>query len=684
MAHRPPVKMFVRAGGSSFPAPSTHSASSEPAGKAPKSSRFARQQAAKPKVKTYFDEDDDEDEVVAQESRPAATDEVDPLDAFMDANSSVVAEQNKSMGVEKAKAARLDEEEPDEIDAVLDYYDSEGNLIDDEEDEEDGADGEKRAIEALPPVDHASIVYEPFRKNFYTPHQDIASMSAQAVEEVAADMDLVIKGDDAPWPIRSFKHAGFDDNLMKAIIKQGYEAPTPVQSAALPVAMSGRDMMGLAQTGSGKTLAFVWPMVVHVSDQRPLAKGEGPIGVVLAPTRELVEQIHREMAKFLKPCRSVAIVGGAGKYEMVVALKEGREVVVATPGRFMELLSKKATNLRRTTMVVLDEADRMFEMGFEYQMRSIMEQIRPDRQTLLFSATFKRHVESLASQTLVRPVRIQVGAAGASNADVKQEFVVLHEDSDKWAWLSSNLPGLVQCGKVLIFVSQKAAAESLALSLRSLTHCGFAVCSLHGDMDQADRSAAVRLFKSEQTGHVMVATDVAARGLDVRGLSHVVHYDAARSIESHVHRTGRTGRMGVDGVVPGTAHTLLTRRDGAFASQLVSNLRVSEQPIPPCLHDLAGSSPGKGNSGKGNAGKGKGFGKGFSSSNSGGGGTWHDRGSGSFASQAPSRGASPYAPGFSAVPPSSQAAMSTAGMAPQTEPKALGSGPKKRSRWDNQ
>ena len=678
MANRPPVKMFVRAGGASFPAPSTHSASSEPAAKAPKSSRFARQQAAKPKVKNYFDEEDEEDGVVEQESRPAASDEVDPLDAFMDANSTVVAEQNKSMGVEKTKAARLDEEVPDEIDAVLDYYDSDGNLIDDEEDEGNGEDGEKRAIEALPPVDHASIVYEPFRKNFYTPHHDIASMSAQAVDELAAEMDLVIKGDEAPWPIRSFRHAGFQDSLVKAIIKQGYEAPTPVQSAALPVAMSGRDLLGLAQTGSGKTLAFVWPMVVHVSDQRPLAKGEGPIGVVLAPTRELVEQIHKEIAKFLKPYRSVAIVGGAGKYEMVVALKEGREVVVATPGRFMELLSKKATNLRRTTMVVLDEADRMFEMGFEYQMRSIMEQIRPDRQTLLFSATFKRHVESLASQTLVRPVRIQVGAAGASNADVKQEFVVLREDSDKWAWLSSTLPGLLQCGKVLIFVSQKAAAESLALSLRALASSGFAVCSLHGDMDQADRSAAVRLFKAEQTS-VMVATDVAARGLDVRGISHVVNYDAARSIESHVHRIGRTGRMGVDGVVPGTAHTLLTRRDSAFASQLMSNLRVSEQPVPPCLHDLASSSSGKGGSGKG---KGGGFGKGHGSSSSG--GNRQDRGSGSFTSQAaPTRVASPYAPGFSAATSSSQQAATT-GMAPQTEPEALGSGFKKRSRWDNQ
>jgi ATP-dependent RNA helicase DDX42 len=638
-------------------------------------------------VSSYFDEDDDEAEASTEVLRPAAfVDEVDPLDAFMDANSSLVAEQAKSMGVERAKAARLDEEQPDEIDAVLNFYDSDGNRLEEEEEEECDSDGEKRAIEALPPLDHSAIDYEPFRKAFYTPHPDVASMSAQAVGELAAELELAATGEDAPRPIRSFKHAGLEDGLLRAIVKRGYEAPTPVQAAALPVALSGRDLVGLAQTGSGKTLAFVWPMVVHVSDQRPLARGEGPIGLVLAPTRELVEQIHTEMAKFLKPRRSVAIVGGAGKYEMVLALKAGCEVVVATPGRLMELLGKKATNLRRTTLVVLDEADRMFDMGFEDQIRSILDQVRPDRQTLLFSATFKRRVEALATRALSNPVRLQVGTAGAANADVRQEFVVVRSDGEKWAWLAANLPGLLQHGKVLVFVAQKAAAETLASSLRA----SVAVSCLHGDMDQGGRSQAVKLFKAGQTT-VLVATDVAARGLDIKGVTHVVSFDASRSVEGHVHRIGRTGRLGLEGVVPGTAHTLLTQRDSAFAAELVTNLRVSEQPVPPCLSDLAAvGKGGKGGGGKGGGGKG-GFsgsgGKGYSSGGGGkeySGGSTSGRGGGEGrASQRASSDASQGALGYSAAPPPQAAPTITLGEGFDAGPAALGGGPKKRPHWDN-
>lgn len=230
-------------------------------------------------------------------------------------------------------------------------------------------------------------------------------------EELRRELSVQVTGQNPPQPIRSFVHAGFEPKLLSAIAKEGFEAPTPIQSAALPVALSGRDMIGIAKTGSGKTLAFVWPMIVHVMDQRPVARGEGPIGLVLSPTRELAEQIFREAQRMTKPLggKCVAIFGGAGKWEMVKALKEGPQIVVATPGRLIELIKSKATNLQRCTMVVLDEADRMFEMGFEYQMRSIVAQVRDDRQTMLFSATFKKRIEALANSILRNPIRITVG-----------------------------------------------------------------------------------------------------------------------------------------------------------------------------------------------------------------------------------------------------------------------------------
>ncbi|CAM9382915.1 unnamed protein product, partial [Phaeothamnion confervicola] len=192
----------------------------------------------------------------------------------------------------------------------------------------------------------------------------LAALDAVAVAELRAELGVTVEGSDVPRPIRGFVQAGFDDTMLAEIARLGLEAPTPIQAQALPVALSGRDMIGVAKTGSGKTFAFVLPMLVHVMDQRVIAAGDGPIAVVLAPTRELAGQIYAEARKFAKKydAKVCAVFGGAGKWEMQKALKEGPEVVVATPGRMIEMIKTKATNLRRCTMVVLDEADRMFDM----------------------------------------------------------------------------------------------------------------------------------------------------------------------------------------------------------------------------------------------------------------------------------------------------------------------------------
>jgi superfamily II DNA/RNA helicase len=347
---------------------------------------------------------------------------------------------------------------------------------------------------------------------------------------------------------------------------------------------------------------------MHILDQPHMQPGDGPIGLILCPTRELAGQIYSEAKHFgkLYNIRVCAIYGGAGKWEMQKALKESPEIVVATPGRLLEMLRMKATNLQRVTMVVLDEADRMFEMGFEYQMRSIVMNTRPDRQTLLFSATMKKKVEGFASEILhpTNTVRIVVGKhIGQSNPDINQQVHIVSADADKWRWLASNADDFVADGKVLIFVSGKAATEELCKSLNAhfrARQLDIGVEALHGDKDQSERSTVLKKFmNSSSTGSInnntsiLVATDIASRGLDIQNVRTVVNYDVPKNIETYVHRIGRTGRMGKAGVVPGTAHTLLVSgpSDANFAVDLVHNLRLSSLPVNPQLQRLAETCP---------------------------------------------------------------------------------------------
>eukprot|EP01041_Mallomonas_annulata_P007324 gene7324-14939_t len=316
-----------------------------------------------------------------------------------------------------------------------------------------------------------------------------------------------------------------------------------------------------------------------------MKEGQGPIGIILSPTRELAAQIFTEAKRFAKifNIRVCAIFGGSGKWEMIKALKESPEIVIGTPGRLIEMIRSKATNLRRCTMLVLDEADRMFEMGFEYQMRSIANTIRPDRQTLMFSATMKKKVEGFARDMLRNPIRVVVGSIGQANPDIKQVVEVFSDMSHKWSWLCSSLDEFIAEGKVLIFSGTKSDTEEVGAGLRR----HFAQRQL---LDQSDRASIMKKFKAGETT-VLVATDVAARGLDIKNVLVVVNYDAAKNIETHVHRIGRTGRMGIEGVTPGTAYTLLTQKDSSFAVDLFKNLQLSDQHVSPGLMKLAESDP---------------------------------------------------------------------------------------------
>uniref|UniRef100_A0A0K8UXC2 RNA helicase n=1 Tax=Bactrocera latifrons TaxID=174628 RepID=A0A0K8UXC2_BACLA len=275
----------------------------------------------------------------------------------------------------------------------------------------------------------------------------------------------------------------------------------------------------------------------------------------------------------------VCCYGGGSKWEQSKALEQGAEIVVATPGRMIDMVKMKATNLRRVTFLVLDEADRMFHMGFEPQVRSICNHVRPDRQTLLFSATFKKRIERLARDVLTDPVRIVQGDLNEANQDITQYVYVFPNPLQKWNWLLCHLVKFLSEGSVLVFVTKKADAETVANNLMVKE---YNCLLLHGDLDQADRNKVITQFKKKECD-ILVATDVAARGLDIPHIRNVINYDIARDIDTHTHRIGRTGRAGEKG----TAYTLVTDKDKEFAGHLVRNLEGADQQVPDDLMELA-------------------------------------------------------------------------------------------------
>lgn len=562
-------------------------------------------------------EDHDLDDIEYDDDRSAANDdgggpvggddEIDPLDAFMQGIHEEVKAAPPPKAKEKAEKYRDDlEDDPVEsflrakkdlgltlasdvlhagygsdeevyaaakaVDAGMLEYDSDDNpvVLD------------RKKIEPIPALDHSSIDYEPFNKDFYEEKASVSGMSEQDVIEYRNSLAIRVSGFDVPRPIKTFEECGFSSLLMSAITKQGYEKPTPIQCQAFPIVLSGRDIIGIAKTGSGKTAAFVLPMILHIMDQPELAKEEGPIGVICAPTRELAHQIYLESKKFAKShgIRVSAVYGGMSKLDQFKELKSGCEIVVATPGRLIDMLKMKAVTMLRATYLVLDEADRMFDLGFEPQIRSIVGQIRPDRQTLLFSATMPRKVEKLAREILTDPVRVTVGEVGMANEDITQVVHVISSDAEKLPWLVEKLPGMIDDGDVLVFASKKATVDEIE---SQLAQKGFKVAALHGDKDQASRNDILQKFKSG-TYHVLIATDVAARGLDIKSIKSVVNFDIAKDMDMHVHRIGRTGRAGDK---DGTAYTLITQKEARFAGELVNSLIAAGQNASAELMDLA-------------------------------------------------------------------------------------------------
>jgi ATP-dependent RNA helicase RhlE len=347
----------------------------------------------------------------------------------------------------------------------------------------------------------------------------------------------------------NFTQFNLDPRLMQGVKKAGYETATPIQEAAMPAALRGRDIIGTAQTGTGKTAAFVLPILnkLLTGGQRNV-----PRALIVAPTRELAEQIN-DVVKVLAAgtkIKSATIYGGVGANPQIQALRNGAEILIACPGRLLDLINQGYAKMGNIEILVLDEADRMFDMGFLPDVRRIVKAVPAKRQTMFFSATFPADVELLAQQVLTQPQKIAMGI-------VKPAHTVTHALYPVPPHLKSalllELLKRTDTDSVLVFTRTKYRAQKVS---QQILRAGFKVTSLHGDRSQGQRQSALKGFK-DGTHNIMVATDIAARGLDVESISHVINYDMPDTADAYIHRIGRTGRA----QRTGDAFTLITDED---------------------------------------------------------------------------------------------------------------------------
>ncbi|KAK2020008.1 P-loop containing nucleoside triphosphate hydrolase protein [Colletotrichum eremochloae] len=506
-------------------------------------------------------------------------DDVDPLDAFM----ADLSETKAKPTLPQASTSSKKVQEPEAYFSDDDYAFK----------AEDGKDpnavlamAAKRKKKDIPAVDYSKLDLHPIRKNFWVEPAELAALTEEEANELRLELDgIKVSGKNIPKPVQKWAQCGLTRRTLDVLADMGFDKPTSIQMQALPVIMSGRDVVGVAKTGSGKTLAFLLPMFRHIMDQPPLKDTDGPIGLIMTPTRELAVQIHRDCKPFLKVMglRSVCAYGGAPIREQIAELKRGAEIVVCTPGRMIDLLAAnqgRVTNLRRVTYAVLDEADRMFDMGFEPQVMKIFANIRPDRQTILFSATMPRIIDSLTKKVLKSPVEITVGGRSVVASDITQIVEIVPEDQKFYHLLGllGELYDKDEDARSLVFVERQEKADDL---LKELMTKGYPCMSIHGGKDQVDRDSTISDFKKGIVP-ILIATSVAARGLDVKQLKLVVNFDCPSHSEDYVHRCGRTGRAGNKG----TAVTYITEEQESCASAVAKALEQSGQPVPERLEEM--------------------------------------------------------------------------------------------------
>lgn len=403
-------------------------------------------------------------------------------------------------------------------------------------------------------------------------------------DEAVRDGHVVVTGKNVKSPkyapLKSFSESGLPEDVL--VCCKNFQSPSLIQSRAWPFLLDGRDFIGIAATGSGKTLAFGVPAVMHVLSNRKgkMSNGRRPLCLMLSPTRELAQQISDVLCETGKPCgvHSLCVYGGTSKQPQISSLKSGVDIVIGTPGRLKDLMEMGICCLNEVSFVVLDEADRMLDMGFEREVRSILSETRSARQMVMFSATWPLLVHQLAQEFMAaNPVKVVVGSEDlAANHDVLQIVEVLDDHSR-----DQRLVALLekyhksQSNRVLVFVLFKWEIKRVEDTLQRR---GWKFVSIHGDKSQHERTKALSLFKNGSCP-LMVATDVAARGLDIPDVEVVINFSFPLTVEDYVHRIGRTGRAGKKGV----AHTFFMQQNKGLAGELGNVLREAGQIVPESL-----------------------------------------------------------------------------------------------------
>lgn len=356
----------------------------------------------------------------------------------------------------------------------------------------------------------------------------------------------------------SFADLGLSDELLRAIGDSGYDIPTPIQKGAIPSVLMGKDLVGIAQTGTGKTAAFVLPMIDILGHGRSRARM--PRSLILEPTRELAAQVAENFEKYGKyqKLSMALLIGGVQMGDQIKALEKGVDVLIATPGRLMDLFSRGKIMLNDCNLLVIDEADRMLDMGFIPDIEEIASRLPKQRQTLLFSATMPPPIQKLAAKFLSDPKTIEVARPATANTNIEQRLIVTR--SDKKRDVLRDVLRHEEVKNAIIFCNRKTTVRDLATSLK---RSGFSVGQIHGDMEQPARIAEFDRFKNDEI-NILVASDVAARGLDVKGVSHVVNFDVPWQPDDYIHRIGRTGRAGAKGI----AISIATKEDAEAISQI--------------------------------------------------------------------------------------------------------------------
>lgn len=474
--------------------------------------------------------------------------------------------------------------------------------------ERDGVEEKPEEAEAQKQKDAAANEYDTFdmRVDRHWSEKKVEEMTERDWRIFREDFNISHKGSRIPRPMRNWEEGSLSAELLKAVYKAGYKKPSPIQMAAIPIGLQQRDVIGIAETGSGKTAAFVLPMLTYISKLPPMTEeneAEGPYAVVMAPTRELAQQIEEETVKFAHylDIRVVSVVGGQSIEEQGFKLRQGCEIVIATPGRLLDCLERRYAVLNQCNYVVLDEADRMIDMGFEPQVVGVLDampssNLKPEnedeelderkiyRTTYMFSATMPPAVERLARKYLRNPVVVTIGTAGKTT-DLITQHVIMVKESEKLDRLQRLLNDLGE-KTAMVFVNTKKSADSLA---RQLDKLGYRVTTLHGGKTQDQREISLEGFRNKRF-NCLVATDVAGRGIDIPDVAHVINFDMPSNIEMYTHRIGRTGRAGKTGI----ATTFLTLYDTEVFYDLKQMLMQSNSPVPPELarHEASKFKPG--------------------------------------------------------------------------------------------